>query len=126
MGKLSKGTAYEKYAFENEILDKNKEFIEKKAGTAKYNFSIGLNGEKYGVWFDYSVGKIYVSKDYIKDRAYHFALTLEDGRENSMFMSAGKKYNAWRIFVENIKMGNVRYENQKIKHEMQEFIRKII
>lgn len=30
IGKLAKGTAYEKYAMQNQILDKNKNFIEKK------------------------------------------------------------------------------------------------
>lgn len=39
IGKLSKGTAYQDYAFNNKILDKNNDFIEKKKGTAKFSFA---------------------------------------------------------------------------------------
>ena len=39
IGRLMEGTLYEKYAFKNEILDKNRDFIEKKTGSAKFNFA---------------------------------------------------------------------------------------
>lgn len=53
IGKLSKGTAYERYAVENQILDKNNNFIEKKKGTSKFSFAFIYENEIYGVWFDY-------------------------------------------------------------------------
>ena len=126
MGRLTKGTRYQDYAFNNKILDKNDDFIEKKTGSAKFNFSLALYGQTYGVWFDFNAGKIYVSNDYVKNSPFHFACTLEDHSVNTMFITSAKNYSAWRVFIQNIKLGNVRYENQKIKHDLQEFIRRIL
>lgn len=53
IGKLAKGTLYEQYAMKNQILDKNKTFVEKKTGSAKFSFAIIYNGETYGIWNDY-------------------------------------------------------------------------
>ena len=39
VGKLAKGTLYEDYALKNKILDKNKDFICKKSGSAKFSFA---------------------------------------------------------------------------------------
>lgn len=53
VGRLAKGTAYEQYAIQNKILDKNKTFIERKTGTAKFSFALVYEGETYGIWNDY-------------------------------------------------------------------------
>lgn len=53
IGKLAKGTLYEKYALQNKILDKNKNFIEKKNGSSKFSFAIIYEGETYGIWNNY-------------------------------------------------------------------------
>ena len=52
-GKLAKGTPYEQYALKNKILDKNKNFIERKTGSSKFSFAFIYNDETYGVWNDY-------------------------------------------------------------------------
>ena len=38
---------YEQYAMKNKILDKNKNFIEKKTGSSKFSFAIIYNGETF-------------------------------------------------------------------------------
>ena len=53
IGKLAKGTLYEQYALKNKILDKNKNFIERKTGSSKFSFAFIYNDETYGVWNDY-------------------------------------------------------------------------
>lgn len=57
MVNLLNGTAYENYAIENKILDKNNDFIEKKKGTSKFSFAFIFENEIYGVWFDYTERK---------------------------------------------------------------------
>lgn len=47
IGKLAKGTPYERYAIQNKILDKNKNFIEKKKGSAKFSFAFIYEGEQF-------------------------------------------------------------------------------
>lgn len=123
IGKLAKGTIYEKYAMQNQILDKNKNFIEKKSGSAKFSFAIVYNGDTYGIWNDYKEGKVYVSADYETNSPYVFSMTLKDHSPNLLMFNAMKKYNFWKNFLENYKFGIVYFENQKIKHNFYELIK---
>lgn len=126
IGKLAKGTRYEQYAINNKILDKNRNFVEKKKGTSKFSFAFVVSGETYGVWFDYVEGKIFVSDDYIQNTPFMFSCTLADHTPNTMFLSVAKKYSCWRTFIDNFKLGNVRYENMKIKHNVELMIKNML
>lgn len=53
VGRLAEGTDYQSYAMENTILNKNKNFIEKKTGSAKFSFALVYNSNFYGIWNDY-------------------------------------------------------------------------
>lgn len=125
-GRLVKGTSYEKYAIENQDTHLNKNFIEHKGQTAKFSFAFIYNNETFGVWFDYSQGKVFVSNNYLKDTPYKFATTLKDHSENTMFLNSARKYGCWRTFIENYQLGNVRFENQKIKNITTELIKKLL
>ena len=123
IGKLAKGTKYEEYAIKNKILDKNHNFIEKKKGTSKFSFAFIYNNCYYGVWNDYQEGKIFVSLDYNKSSPYLYAMTLKDHSPSTMMFNAIKKYNFWKDFIQNYKLGNVYFENQKIKHDVYDLIK---
>ena len=122
----SLGTSYEKYAIQNQDTHLNKNFIEHKEGSAKFSFAFIYNNETFGVWFDYSHGKVFVSNNYLKDTPYIFATTLKDHSENTMFLNSARKYGCWRTFIENYQLGNVRFENQKIKNITTELIKKLL
>lgn len=123
IGKLAKGTKYEDYALKNKILDKNKDFIEKKKGTSKFSFAFIYNDIIYGAWNDFNEGKIYISYDYDKNSPFMYSMTLKDHTPNTMMFNAIKKYNFWKEFLQNYRMGNVYFENQKIKHDVYELIK---
>ena len=123
IGKLMEGTRYEKYAMENQILDKNNDFVMKKTGSAKFNFGFIYNGKTFGVWNDYKNGKVFVSYDYIHETNRIFALTLNDFKPNLMMIQALKKYMFWKSFIENFNLGFVYFENLEIKHFTFEAIR---
>ena len=80
----------------------------------------------FGVWFDYLNGLIFVSNDYVKNTPYFFACTLKDHKENTMLIRQARKYNCWKTFIENYELGNVRFENMKIKNISQEIIKKLL
>ena len=79
-----------------------------------------------GVWNDYTEGKIYVSLDYDINTPFIFAMTLKDHTPNTMLINSAKKYNCFKTFIENFKLGNVYYENSKIKYVVQDLIKTII
>lgn len=126
LGQLVAGTNYEKYAIENQDTKLNDNFIEKKKGSAKFNFGIVYKGIIFGVWFDYTEGKIFVSNDYYKQSYNLFALTNSDHNENTMLMKSINKYNCWKTFMDNYNLGNVRFESQEIKAVFTEIINQVL
>ena len=68
-------------------------------------------------------GKVFVSLDFDKYSPYLFSMTLKDHSPNTLMFNAMKRYNFWKLFLENFKMGNVYFENQKIKHNLYELIK---
>ena len=124
-GKLISGTEYEDYAVNNKFYDENKNFIEKKTGSSKFSFSFIYKGNILGIWIDYNNGKMYVSNDYIEN-GLCFATTTEDHSPNTFLYSIAKKYNCWNSFIQNFKLGNVYFENVKIKNISKEVLKNII
>lgn len=114
-GRLVAGTDYEEYAIENKFVNDNKDFIEKKDKNSKFSFSFIYNDNRYGVWINWLTGKMYISSDYL-DNKIVFACTREDHKPNTMLLSIAKQYNCWKVFIQNYKLGNVYYENNKIKN----------
>lgn len=99
--------------------------MKKNLGSAKFSFAFIYNNETFGVWYDYNHGKIYVSNDYINS-PLTFACTLKEHTPNTLLLKTAKKYSFWKSFIENYGMGNVRFENMKIKLICQELIKMII
>ena len=123
IGKLAKGTPYETYAMQNQILDKNDNFIEKKKGSAVFSFAFIYNNEYYGVWNDFKESKIYISKDYDPTSPYIYAVTTQDFRPNTLLIKSASKYRQWKFLLDNYKLGLVYFENQKIKKYSQDIFR---
>ena len=124
-GKLITGTDYEDYAINNAFRLDDKTFIEKKSGTCKFSFAFTYHDKTYGVWFDYKIGKIFVSYDF-ENNGMLFACTTEDHRPNTMLLSSAKNLNCWKVFINNYKLGNVYFENMKIKNICKELIKQFI
>lgn len=124
-GKLVEGTEYEDYAINNKFSDDNKTFIEKKSGQSKFLFSFKYKGSIYGIWIDYNVGKMYVSTDFLNN-GLCFATTTEDHTPNTLLYSIAKNYHCWNLFIQAFKIGNVFYENLKIKNISKEVLKNLI
>ena len=97
--------------------------MRRKNGTSKFSFAFIYNNNIFGVWSDYKEGKMYVSYDYDKNSPFMYAMTLKDHTPNTMMFNAIRKYNFWKEFLQNYKLGNVFFENQKIKHDVYELIK---
>lgn len=122
-GKLIEGTAFAQYAIENKFQDDNKTFILPKTEKSQHKFSFIYNGEKFGVWLDYTEGKYFVSMDTDPSCTFEYAITVEDHSPNTMLLSRIGKTIYFRSFIDNYKLGNVYFESQKIKNIVYEVIR---
>lgn len=71
-------------------------------------------------------GKIFISTDYEKNTPFIFATTLDDHSENTMFLKSARRYGCWRKLIENFELGNVRFENQKIKNISEKLIKSLL
>lgn len=78
--------------------------LKRNKAQANFRLRLFICGDTFGVWFDYSVGKIFVSTDYVKGSPYVFSCTLADHTPNTMLLNSARKYNCWKNFVDNYKM----------------------
>lgn len=114
-GQLISGTAYGRYAIENEFFRDTKDFIQKKEGTAEYFFTLVFKDIEFGVWIDYKKGLLYLSEDIDKSCRISFSLTIDDHKPNTMLLKTGKSYYL-EMFKRNYAIGNVRFESMKAKN----------
>ena len=98
----------------------------RKHGTSKFSFTFIYKNVYYGVWVDYVNGKIFVSNDYNKNCPIVFATTLADHKPNTLFLSSAKNYSCWKTFIKNYRLGNVRFENMKIKSACQNLLKLLL
>ena len=124
-GRLVKDTEYEEYAINNSFRLDNQNFIAHKTGTSKFSFAIKYKDNILGIWLDFNIGRVFVSNNYINNGSI-FACTNEDHTPNTMLLSVAKQYKGFKIFINNYKLGNVYYENPKIKNLCSEIIRLLL
>lgn len=124
--KLIQGTDYEKYAIENNFLRDNKNFVAKKTPNSEYYFTFIYNSGKYGVWIDYKAGCITVSENVDPSCKIVYSTTTDDHRPNTLLLKGSKRGVFFNNFIEQYKLGNVRFECINIKNIVQEVIKMCI
>lgn len=122
-GALVEGTKYADYSIENKFLLDDDTFIEKKGANARYEFTFIYKGEKYGVWSDYQEGKMWVSKDIDPSYIIVYSLTMKDHSPNMLFLKNLSRAPHFKGFIDNFKIGNVRFENMDVKNITYEVIK---
>lgn len=122
-GSIVKGTDYGNYSINNQFLLDDNKFIEKKSPQAKYYFTFKYKENAYGVWVDMVEGKMWVSKSVDPSYKLVFSVTMKDHEPNTMFLKNISKYNQYKMFIENYKLGNVYFEDINIKNITYEVIK---
>jgi hypothetical protein len=122
-GKLIKGTKYAEYSINNEFLRDNTTFVMKKTEKAKYYFTMKYSGMLYGVWVDYSVGKMFVSEDTDPSCKIIYSITIDDHTPNTMLLKRLSQSPMFKGFIENYKLGLVYFESIKVKNVVYDIIR---
>lgn len=122
-GKLVEGTEYADYSIENKFLLDDETFIEPKSPKARYYFTFVYMEHTLGVWVDNEEGKMYVSKLIDPSYPLKYSLTMKDHQPNTMFLKNKSKAGHFKVFLDNYKLGNVRFETMNIKNITYEVIK---
>lgn len=121
-GRLVEGTKYADYSIDNKFILDDDTFIERKGGLSKYFCTFKYKNYTLGVWADFNEGKMYVSNDVDPSYPIVYALTMKDHQPNTMLLKNKQRAGRFKIFLEQYKLGNVRFENMNIKNITYEVI----
>ena len=124
-GQLIEGTHYSSYAIENDWLNDDDAFIEKKVGYCKNISTVKLGGKMYGIWRSTDNKRYYISEDYDPCNICIMSLDREDHDEETILASA-RSNPFFKFVIENFRVGNVRFENINIKNEFLNIINKAL
>lgn len=123
-GKLIDGTKYADYSISNKfLLDDPDTFIASKPGSCRYWCTLIYKGNKLGVWFSLSEGKMYVSKDTDPSYPITYSVTLQDHSPNTMLLKNKSQARKYFTFIENYKQGLVYFESVNVKNISYEIIK---
>lgn len=124
-GKLIDGTAYGRYAIDNEMLRDDKTFIERKGANPRFWHSLVINGNKYGVWRNPQNGRLYISDDYDPSCNISYAISIDDATPDSKYITI-KNNGFMRVIIEYYKNADLYFENQKIKNNVIPVLRRCL
>jgi hypothetical protein len=122
-GSIIENTKYADFSIENAPLLDDDTFIEKRSGNCRFWCSFIYNNNQYGVWLDVKEGKMYVSNDFDPHYPIVYTITLKDHQPNTLFLRDKSKAVRFKTFIENFKIGNVRFESMNIKNITYEVIK---
>lgn len=112
-GKLIDGTAYGRYAIDNEVFRENNSFIAKRPSNATFYGMIIINGVNIGIWNGRD-GYLYLSEKYDPNTIHKFALDYNDHTEQTIFTSV-RENMYMHMCIRGYKQGWLKFENQKVK-----------
>lgn len=112
-GKLIDGTAYGRYAIDNEIFRENNSFIGKRPSNSNFLGMIVVNGVNLGIWNGRD-GYYYLSEKYDPNTIQKFVFDYNDHTEQTIFTSV-RENMFMHICIKAYKQGWLRFESQKIK-----------
>lgn len=120
-GQLVSETAYEKYAIDNEFINDSNNFIRKRTPNSKIFFNLILNIKTYGVWIEND--KMYISTKFNIHHNVIFTYDINSHTEKTILMRKSNVY--MKQLINYYQIGNLFFENQNIKHEVIDLLRKL-
>ena len=124
-GQLIQGTEYASYSIDNEWLEDNTDFIQKKTKDCEYRMSIRYNNQWIGVWFDTIDWIYYISMNVDLQNPNKYSATTQDHKPNVMLIKNAKRMASFKHLIDSYNMGAIRYESIKLKNWFREIIRMI-
>ena len=113
---LTKGTGYDRYAINNEFIEDNYNFIEKKSPNAINRFNISYADVIVGIWVDTKNGKIYASRKYNPSLSC-YCITIDHLKPNYLILKSSSHF--MDMLKNAYTYGFMYYEDIKIKAYME-------
>lgn len=121
-GQLVQNTRYSDYAIENKWLLDNETFIEEKTPKAEFMLGMKYNGVMYGFWVDYTVGLIFVNRQYDPSSYSLYCLTKDDHEANLLLIKSLADSKRVQRIVFAFRSGLLRFSDMTVKNQFYEFI----
>lgn len=112
-GKLIDGTAYGRYAIDNEVFRENNSFIGKRPANSNFLGMIVVNGVNLGIWNGRD-GYYYLSEKFDPNTLQKFVFDYNDHTEQTIFTNV-RENMYMHMCIRAYKQGWLRFESQKIK-----------
>lgn len=122
-GQIIAGSEYSDYAYDNEWLLDNMDFIEKKNQKCEYYLTLRYKDTWLGIWFDPIQWLYYVSLDVDLQYPHKYSATTDDHKPNILLMQTAKKLTLLGNLIEAYQKGCVRYESMKLKNWFRDIMR---
>lgn len=122
-GQLIDDTEYSDYAYDNEWLLDNNDFVSQKTGKAQYFVTLLYKNNKIGVWVDRDDWMWWISNDVDSQCGNVYSVTTEEHKPNVMLFNAGRKLGWLRTLIDAYECGAVRYESIKLKGWFRDIMR---
>ena len=123
-GRIIENTHYSDYAIENDWLNDDDAFIEKKVGYCKNVSVVKLHGKMYGIWQSSENRRFYISEDYDPCNICIMSFDKDDHDEETIYVARTNPF--FKFVVENFRVANVRFESINIKNEFIDIINKAV
>lgn len=121
-GQLVNGTRYGDYAIDNQWLADNNTFVAAKTPDAEFMLGMKYNGIMYGFWVDYSVGLIFVNRQYDPYSYSLYCLNKDDHEANLLLIKSLNESKRVQRIVFAFRNGLLRFEDMQVKNQFYEFI----
>ena len=121
-GGMISGDVYGKMALNNNFINDNYDFIDKKTGNCSYYFGMKYMDKYYGVWANYASGLIYVSTDIEPTSNLIYSITMDDHTPNTLLISRNKTVGFFKVFIDSFMQGHMRFESMEVKNVCYEII----
>ena len=122
-GSIISGTEYSNYAYDNEWLLDNEDFIEKKNKRCWCYVILTYKGHNLGIWCDPVQWIYYVSEDCDMQIENRYSVTTDDHKPNVMLFKTGRKLPWLKRLIDSYECGAVRYESMKLKNWFRDIMR---
>ena len=124
-GQIIDGTEYSSYAYDNDWLLDNTDFVAKKSRRSEYFVTLRYNDTWVGIWFDNLQWLYYVSADVDLKYPKMYSVTTDDQKPNLMLIKSASKLAWMKNLISAYQMGAIRYESIKLKSMFRDIMRMI-